>query len=77
MVTTISQVAILIFSGASVWALAGGRTRLGFILGLGGQPFWIFTTWQAGQWGMLLVSLWFTYNYLRGLRNYRCRAEGR
>lgn len=67
----ISQVAIVLFSGASVWAFAGGRHRAGFILGLLGQPFWIYSTAVGEPWGMLAVSLWFTANYVRGLVNHR------
>lgn len=68
----IQQILILFFSGASIWAFAGVKyKRLGFILGLCGQPFWIYTTFQAAQWGMFIVSLWFTGNHIRGLYNYR------
>lgn len=68
----IQQLAILFFSSASVWCFAGTRfKRMGFVLGLCGQPFWIYTTFAAGQWGMFLVSLWFTGNHIRGLWNYR------
>ena len=68
----LSQIAILIFSSASIWAFAGtNHRRLGFVLGLCGQPFWIYTTFTTGQWGMFLVSLWFTGNHVRGLFNYR------
>lgn len=68
----ITQIAILIFSCSSIWAFAGTKyKRLGFIFGLCGQPFWIYTTFTAGQWGMFLVSLWFTANHVRGLWNHR------
>jgi len=30
------------------------------------QPLWIIETWQAGQWGMLLLSLCFFAGYARG-----------
>ena len=68
----ISNIAIMIFSAASIWAFAGTKhPRLGFILGLCGQPFWIYKTFELSQWGMFLVSLWFTFNHLRGLWNRR------
>lgn len=67
---SISQVAILIFSSASIWAMAGIKhRRLGFIFGLCGQPFWLYTTYVSGQWGMFVVSCWFTVNHIRGLVN--------
>lgn len=67
----IQQLAIIIFSGLSVWAFAGKRHKMGFVCGLCGQPFWICTTFASGQWGMFLVSLWFTGNHIRGLINHR------
>jgi hypothetical protein len=68
----IQQAIIMLCSGASIWAFAGTKyKRLGFIFGLIGQPFWIYTTYSAGQWGMFLVSLWFTGNHVRGLWNHR------
>ena len=72
MVDAIQQIFILFCSGASIWAFAGTKyKRAGFIFGLCGQPFWIWTTFSSGQWGMFLVSLWFTGNHIRGLYNYR------
>lgn len=66
------QVIIMVCSGASIWALAGIKHRgLGFVFGLIGQPFWIYTTFMSGQWGMFLVSLWFTGNHIRGLINLK------
>jgi hypothetical protein len=67
----ISQIAIVIFSGLSIWAFAGKHYRFGFIAGLCGQPFWIYATLDAGQWGGFLISLWFTYNHARGLWGHR------
>lgn len=62
----ITQIAIVLFSCVSIWALSSRRYRLGFILGLCGQPFWIWETYTSGQWGMFLVSLWFTFHHARG-----------
>lgn len=70
----VSQIAIVLFSGFSIWALAGKRYRLGFIAGLCGQPFWIYAVATEGQWGMLIVSLWFTVNHARGLWEHRATA---
>lgn len=66
-----SQVVIPILSGASVWAFAGKRHRMGFICGLCGQPFWLYSTFTGKLWGMFAVSLWFTANHIRGLINHK------
>ncbi|GGI16396.1 hypothetical protein [Oxalicibacterium faecigallinarum] len=41
--------------------------RVGFIIGLLGQPCWLYCTFKARQWGMFGLTLVFTYSYLRGL----------
>jgi hypothetical protein len=69
----INQIAIVFFSGLSIWALSGKRYKLGFITGLCGQPFWFFASVSDGQWGVFLVSLWFTINHIRGI--WGLRAE--
>jgi len=71
MMEIISQIFIPICSGASVWALAGKKHKLGFMLGLCGQPFWIYSTFTGELWGMFAVSLWFTYQNIRGILNHR------
>jgi len=71
----VAQIAIVLFSGVSIWALAGKRYRLGFAVGLLGQPFWIYAVAVEGQWGMLIVSVWFTINHARGLWEHRKAAE--
>lgn len=71
MLEMIMQGCILVLSGASVWAFASKRPQLGFVCGLCGQPFWIYSTWKDGLWGMFAVSLWFAANHMRGLYNYR------
>jgi hypothetical protein len=67
----ISQIVIPFLSGASIWALAGKKHRLGFMFGLCGQPFWIYSLWSGELWGMFIVSLWFAGNHIRGLYNHR------
>lgn len=63
---------ILVCSCTSIWAFAGTRhKRLGFVVGLLGQPFWLITTYEAGQWGAFIASLWFTANHVRGIWNHR------
>jgi hypothetical protein len=40
--------------------------RAGCWVGLAGQPLWLFETMRADQFGMFMVSLWFTGVYLVG-----------
>jgi len=71
MLELISQVVIPILSGVSIWAFAGKRHKLGFICGLCGQPFWLYSTFTGELWGMFAVSIWFAGNHIRGLINHQ------
>lgn len=66
------QAAILVLSGISIW-LVGRKekwSRWGYITGLCSQPFWIYTTFLSGQWGMFLLSIWYVYAWGQGLYNH-------
>lgn len=68
----IDQIIILILSPIAIRLLASNDRKLrlyGCIFGLVGQPFYHWSTYVNEQWGMFIVSLWFTYSYYKGLRN--------
>lgn len=66
------QFILLFLSSVSIWCFAGIKyKRLGFMVGLCSQPFWVYATYESGQWGMLLLSFWYIFNHIRGLYNYR------
>lgn len=46
-----------------------GRRRWACWFGLLGQPFWFYATWQAQQWGMFVLSIFFTLAWFRGVWN--------
>lgn len=68
----IAQAAILILSAAAMWLVSGrGRhERLGWAIGLASQPFWLWATWEAGQWGMFALSVFYTWTWARGFWNH-------
>jgi cytochrome c biogenesis protein CcdA len=66
----IEQAGIVIFSLLGALMLARGRYRLGFALSLAAQPFWLYSTWEAGQAGAFIVSLVFAFAWAAGLK--RC-----
>jgi len=75
--TDLNQVAIIVLSCPAIW-LVGRREpwrRWGFILGLLGQPFWLWSTWQNEQWGIFAVSAWYTYSWMQGIWNFWIRPE--
>jgi len=65
------QFLICVVSGLAIILISfRGRARtFGFITGLAGQPLWFYETVTRRQWGMFILSLWFTISYLNGLRN--------
>lgn len=63
--------AIILLTGAlAIWLVNDPDIRirrLGAVIGLCGQPFWLWSTWQVGQWGMFALSLFYTVAWVRGL----------
>jgi hypothetical protein len=44
--------------------------RWGYVLGLVSEPFWIWTAYEKNQWGILALTVWYTYAYGQGIYNY-------
>jgi hypothetical protein len=73
----ICQVWVALFGGAAIW-LVGRRERWGrwgFICGLLSQPAWLYTSVKHGQWGVVALSIWYTYAWLQGIYNYWIRSK--
>lgn len=69
----IAQLGIAFFSCSAIWLVARKEQSwrlLGYLLGLMGQPFWVYATIDNHQWGMLAVSVWCTYAWCMGIRNH-------
>lgn len=67
------QAAILILSAAAMWLVSGRsrHARLGWAIGLASQPFWLYATFEAGQYGMFCLSLYYTTIWIRGWINHK------
>ena len=67
------QTAILILSCVAIWLLAKKRdsvSRWGYVVGLASEPFWLYASYKAEQWGVFLVCLWWAWCYLKGIWNH-------
>ena len=68
----ISQIGIALFGASAIWFV--GRTekwkRWGYILGMCSQPFWIYTCFHNRQWGILILTIFYTYSWGQGIYNY-------
>ena len=70
----IAQIGIISLGCSSVWFISRPETwkwkRWGYILGLAANPFWFYIGYKTQQWGIIIVSLWYTYSWGLGVWNY-------
>mgnify|MGYP000957940966 CR=1 FL=1 len=69
---TLSQIFIFTFGVTAIW-LVGRKEkwkRWGYIFGLCGQPFWMYQFITHQQWGMFLMTAFYTYSWAMGIYNY-------
>ena len=57
----ISQLGIVVF-GLSAMFLVARKNKWGFVVGLISQPFYIYSSYSKGQWGIFFVSFFYTAN---------------
>jgi hypothetical protein len=69
-IENISQIAIGFLTTLSIFALARKHYRIGFVLGLLSEPFWLYSTYVGGLWGMFAVVVCATGSNLYGLLNH-------
>jgi len=66
------QLIITILGGSAIYFVGlknPNISKYGFILGLASQPFWLITTYQHEQWGIFVLSLWYTFSWGQGVYN--------
>lgn len=72
---------ILIFTSAcTAIALISRKehwSRWGYIIGIIGQPLWLYDSYGNNQWGIFVVSIWFLISYAQGIKNYWIRPDKR
>lgn len=69
----IIQISVLIFGSLAIWLVYSQNTliaRWAPVFGLVSQPFFLIATYQAQQWGMFILAVFFTVSWIRGI--YRC-----
>lgn len=71
------QILIFLFSASAIWFVGRRENwrRWGYVLGLCGQPFWLYTTFISGQWGMFVLSVWYSYSWGQGVYNFFIRKN--
>ena len=77
MMDDLAQAWLLVTSMLAVWCVA--RTdrwhRWGFVAGLASEPAFLYSSWTSGQWGILLLTAWWTWYWAVGAwRRFGTRA---
>jgi hypothetical protein len=73
----IEQLIIGVCGIASVWLVNDPREhwrRWACVIGLAAQPFLMFATFKAAQWGIFALSFVYAIGWLRGVRHYWIRS---
>lgn len=69
----IEQIGIAICGVTAVFLSQDSREsyrRWACLFGLCGQPFWLYATYQAHQWGIFFLAFIYTYSWARGVKTY-------
>lgn len=64
------QIIIPLLSCTAVFLVTRTDDRsklIGFCFGLSSQPFWIYTTWNHAQYGLFILSLFYTFQWTKGI----------
>ena len=63
------QTVILITSALSIWLVTRREdwSKYGYIIGLIGQPFWLYSSIQAEQWGIMALTIFYSYSWSQGI----------
>lgn len=74
------QVFIAITGGLAIYLIKEpgriSRERWGFTIGAIGQPAWLYVTFTAEQWGLLSLSVFFTWAWFTGARERWSNKRG-
>lgn len=72
MIETLAQIAVVVGTGGTYALFAFREPRIrrwGYVAGLAAEPFWLYTSWMAGQWGVVIVTFVTAAALVIGLRN--------
>lgn len=75
--TGLEQIGIAIFGVAAIRLSQDARPtwrRWACVCGLLAQPFWFYTTWVNGQWGIFALCFLYSWAWAQGVRTYWIRG---
>ncbi len=69
----ITQVGIATFGLAAILLVYANNPRLARwapVFGLLSQPFWIVSAWQAEQWAIIGLAVFYVYGWAKGIKKH-------
>lgn len=66
------QLAIMLTGAVAIFLTQQSNEKLkryACFFGVVGEPFWIYTAYVNGQWGVLVLAIFYTYTWLLGVYN--------
>ena len=72
----LDQIAIVVTGVIAIWLANDTREewrRYACLFGLAGQPFWFYSAFDSGQYGILILTLFYTLSWIRGFMSHWVR----
>lgn len=66
------QIAIALTGIIAIWLTQQSNDdwkKYACLFGLAGQPFWFYSAYSAEQWGIFILTVFYTYSWFLGLKN--------
>lgn len=60
---------IIIFSSAAIWLVSRPESwsAWGYVCGIIAQPAWFYSSIKAKQWGIVGLSIFYSYSWIQGI----------
>lgn len=74
MLNDIIQFTILLSSASVAWLVTQPNNKhklIGFYIGLFSQPFWFYSSFSSGQWGIFVLCFFYSYSWIKGIIKHR------
>lgn len=67
------QIAIALTGAVAIWLTQQPNEqwkKYACLFGMAGQPFWFYSAYQAEQWGIFALCIFYTYSWCLGIKNH-------
>ena len=69
----LTQIGIALTGMIAIWLTQQPREKwkkYACLFGISGQPFWFYSAFTTEQWGILVLSIFYTYAWWIGIRHH-------